>query len=165
MVLWTCLIKSMSLLCWGPRGGHSTAGGVSQSGAEEQNCLSHPTSTLLGMQPRTQLAFCAVSSHCWLMSNLSSISTSLQVLLRAALNPFSASLCLCLGLSRCRTLRLALLNFIRFIQAQLKPVLVPLDGIPSLRCADHTSQLGVVGKLAEGALNPTGTNKGLWDIS
>ncbi|KAJ7396547.1 Adhesion G-protein coupled receptor G2 [Pitangus sulphuratus] len=29
----------------------------------------------------------------------------------------------------------------------LKPVKVPLDGIPSLRCVDHTTQLGVVGKL------------------
>ena len=32
---------------------------------------------------------------------------------------------------------------------------VPLDDIPSLRCVDRTAQLGVTGKLAEGALNPT----------
>ncbi|KAK4831319.1 hypothetical protein QYF61_016808 [Mycteria americana] len=37
----------------------------------------------------------------------------------------------------------------------LKPVKVPLDGIPSLQCVDCTTQLGVIGKLAEGALNPT----------
>ncbi|GAB0197909.1 cAMP-dependent protein kinase inhibitor alpha [Grus japonensis] len=37
----------------------------------------------------------------------------------------------------------------------LQPVKVPLDGIPSLQRVDHTTQLGVVGKLAEGALNPT----------
>ena len=37
----------------------------------------------------------------------------------------------------------------------LKPVKVPLDGIPSLQRVDRTTQLGVIGKLAEGALNPT----------
>ncbi|GAB0195895.1 hypothetical protein GRJ2_002054800 [Grus japonensis] len=37
----------------------------------------------------------------------------------------------------------------------LKPVKVPLDGIPSLQHVDHTTQLGVVSKLAEGALDPT----------
>ena len=33
----------------------------------------------------------------------------------------------------------------------LKPVQVPLDGIPSLQRVDRITQLGVVGKLAEGA--------------
>ncbi|GAB0192024.1 ras GTPase-activating protein 1-like [Grus japonensis] len=44
----------------------------------------------------------------------------------------------------------------------VKPVKVPLDGIPSLQCVDHTTQLGVA-KLAEGALDPTihVTNKDL----
>ena len=37
----------------------------------------------------------------------------------------------------------------------LKPVKVPLDGIPSLQRVDHITQLGVTGQLAEGALNPT----------
>ena len=37
----------------------------------------------------------------------------------------------------------------------LKPVKVPLDGIPSLQCVNRTTQLGVIDKLAEGALNPT----------
>ena len=37
----------------------------------------------------------------------------------------------------------------------LKPVKVPLDGIPSLQNVDGTTQLGVVRRLAEGALNPT----------
>uniref|UniRef100_A0A8B9EXI7 Adenylate kinase 4 n=1 Tax=Amazona collaria TaxID=241587 RepID=A0A8B9EXI7_9PSIT len=36
-----------------------------------------------------------------------------------------------------------------------KRVKVPLDGIPSLQCINRTTQLGVIGKLAEGALNPT----------
>ncbi|PKU32521.1 serine-rich hypothetical protein [Limosa lapponica baueri] len=34
-------------------------------------------------------------------------------------------------------------------------VQVPLDGIPSLKHINHTTQLGVIGKLAEGALDPT----------
>lgn len=37
----------------------------------------------------------------------------------------------------------------------LKPVHVPVDGLPSLQCADCTTQLGVIVKLAEGALDPT----------
>ena len=37
----------------------------------------------------------------------------------------------------------------------LKHVKVPLDGIPSLQSVDHTTQLGAVSKLSEGALNPT----------
>lgn len=32
----------------------------------------------------------------------------------------------------------------------LKPVQVPLYGIPSLQCVDHIIQIGVTGKLAEG---------------
>jgi len=37
----------------------------------------------------------------------------------------------------------------------LQPVKVPLNGIPSLEHVNHTAQLGVIGKLAEGALSPT----------
>jgi len=37
----------------------------------------------------------------------------------------------------------------------LKPVKVPLDGILSLQHVDCTTQLGVVGRLVEGTLNPT----------
>ena len=37
----------------------------------------------------------------------------------------------------------------------LKPVKVSLDGIPSLQGVSQTTQLGVTGKLAEGALNAT----------
>lgn len=37
----------------------------------------------------------------------------------------------------------------------LKPIQVPLDGIPSFCHINHTTHLGVICKLAEGALNPT----------
>ena len=37
----------------------------------------------------------------------------------------------------------------------LELVQVPLDGVPSLRHVNRITQLGVICKLAEGALNPT----------
>jgi len=37
----------------------------------------------------------------------------------------------------------------------VKTVKVPLDGIPSLQCVNYTTQLGVVGRLAGIALDPT----------
>lgn len=37
----------------------------------------------------------------------------------------------------------------------LKPVKVSLDGIPSLQCVNQTTQLGVTGRLVQGALNAT----------
>ena len=37
----------------------------------------------------------------------------------------------------------------------LEPVKVPLDGIPSLKCTNGTTPLGVICKLAEGAPDPT----------
>ncbi|KAK4829950.1 hypothetical protein QYF61_007941 [Mycteria americana] len=51
----------------------------------------------------------------------------------------------------CRTLHLALLNLMRFTQAHplLELVQDPLDGILSLQCVNHTTQLGVICKLAE----------------
>ncbi|KAF4792235.1 hypothetical protein TURU_123228 [Turdus rufiventris] len=37
----------------------------------------------------------------------------------------------------------------------LSPVKVPLNGVPSFQHVNHATQLSVIGKLAEGALNPT----------
>ena len=42
-----------------------------------------------------------------------------------------------------------------YLGPPLKPVWISLDGILSLRHVDNTTQLGVIHKLAEGALNPT----------
>ena len=36
-----------------------------------------------------------------------------------------------------------------------KTIKVLLEGIPTLQHVDHTTQLGAISKLAEGALNPT----------
>ncbi|KAK4827889.1 hypothetical protein QYF61_022312 [Mycteria americana] len=81
------------------------------------------------------------------------------LLLRAALNPFSSNLYLCLGLPRPSLVEL---HEVR-MRPPLKPVKVPLDGIPSIQRVNRTTQLGVVSKLAEGALNSTVhvTNKGV----
>jgi len=50
------------------------------------------------------------------------------------------------------------LGFVEFCEVDigplLKPVKVPLDGIPSLRCVDCSTQLCIMHKVAEGALNP-----------
>ncbi|KAK4808881.1 hypothetical protein QYF61_007996 [Mycteria americana] len=82
-----------------------------------------------------------------------------QILLRrAALNTFSAQPVFVLGIAPTQVQNFALglveLHEVR-TGPPLKPVQVPLDGIPSLQRVDCTTQLGVVGKLAEGALNPT----------
>ena len=80
------------------------------------------------------------------------------ILLSAALNPFSSQTVLVLGIAPTHVqnieLGLAELHEVH-MGSRLKPVQVPLDGIPSLQCVDHTTQLGVVSKLSEGVLNPT----------
>ncbi|KAK4824541.1 hypothetical protein QYF61_016145 [Mycteria americana] len=80
------------------------------------------------------------------------------LLLRAALNPSSAQPVFVLGiaLNHVQDLSLGLVELRKVhMGPPLKPAKVPLDGIPSLQRVDCTTQLGVVHKLAEGALNPT----------
>ncbi|KAK4811014.1 hypothetical protein QYF61_015718 [Mycteria americana] len=82
-----------------------------------------------------------------------------QVLLhRAALNPFSTQPVFVLEIAPTHVQDLAL-GLVELHEVPmgppLKPVKVPLDGIPSLRCTNRTTQLGVICRLAEGALNPT----------
>ncbi|KAK4824261.1 hypothetical protein QYF61_012527 [Mycteria americana] len=79
-------------------------------------------------------------------------------LLRAALNPFSAQPVFVLEIAptRVQDLALGLVELHEVCMGPLlKPVKVPLDGTPSLQHVDCTTQLGVISKLAEGALNPT----------
>ncbi|KAK4810921.1 hypothetical protein QYF61_013329 [Mycteria americana] len=82
-----------------------------------------------------------------------------QVLLcRAALNAFIPQPVLILGIALTQVQALAL-GLVELHEVHmgplLKPVQVPLDGIPSLQQINCTTQLGVIRKLAEGALNPT----------
>ncbi|PKU42541.1 hypothetical protein llap_7164 [Limosa lapponica baueri] len=81
-----------------------------------------------------------------------------QVLfLRAALNPFSPQPLFVPGFAVTQVQDLALglveLHKVR-MGPHLKPVQAPLDGMPSLQRVDQATQLGVIGKLAEGALSP-----------
>ncbi|KAK4830182.1 hypothetical protein QYF61_008973 [Mycteria americana] len=82
-----------------------------------------------------------------------------QVLLhRAALNPFISQPVLIPGVALTQVQDPAL-GLVEPHEVPIGPLLqlvqVPLDGIPSLRGVNHTTQLGVICKLAEGALNPT----------
>ncbi|KAK4819146.1 hypothetical protein QYF61_025826 [Mycteria americana] len=97
---------------------------------------------------------CTLTAHVELLIN----QYPQVLLLRAALNPFSAQPVFVLGIAPTHVQDLALglveLHEVR-TGPPLKPVKVPLDGIPSLQHVNCTTQLGVIGKLAEGALNPT----------
>ncbi|GAB0196099.1 cAMP-dependent protein kinase inhibitor alpha [Grus japonensis] len=79
-------------------------------------------------------------------------------LLKAALNPFSAQPVVVLGIALTHVQDLAL-GLVELHEVHmgplLQPVKVPLDGIPSLQQVNRSTQLEVVGKLAEGALDPT----------
>ena len=82
-----------------------------------------------------------------------------QVLLRrAALNPFIPQPVLILGVALTQVQDLAL-GLVEPHEVHMGPlfrlVQVPLDGIPSLGHVNRTTQLGVIHKLAEGALDPT----------
>ena len=60
----------------GSRAGRRTASGVSPEQSRGGRITSLALlATLLGMQPRIQLAFRAVSAHCWVMLSFSSTST------------------------------------------------------------------------------------------
>ena len=77
--------------------------------------------TLLLMQPRTQLALWAASTHFQLILNLLSTDTPKSFSSGLFSSHFLFNLYLCLGScqSRCRTLHLALLNFMRLAWAHL----------------------------------------------
>jgi len=80
------------------------------------------------------------------------------LLLRAALNPFLAQPVFVLGIAptQVQNPALGLVELHEVLTCPLlKPDQVPLDDRLSLQCVDHTTQLGVIGTLAEGALNPT----------
>ena len=74
---------------------------------------------------------------------------------RAALNPIILQPVLILGIAPIH-MQVPALGHVELHEVRTGPPLkVPLDGIPSLRHVDCTTQLGVVAKLAEGAFDPT----------
>ncbi|KAK4828658.1 hypothetical protein QYF61_000376 [Mycteria americana] len=76
----------------------------------------------------------------------------------ATLNPFSVQPLFVIGIAPTRVQDLAL-GLVELHEVHTGPLLelvqVPLDSIPSLQHVECTTQLGVICKLAEGALNPT----------
>ncbi|KAK4816335.1 hypothetical protein QYF61_015019, partial [Mycteria americana] len=78
--------------------------------------------------------------------------------MRAALNPFIPQPVLILGVAPMQVQDPAL-GLVEPHEVHMGPLLqlvqVPLDGMPSLRRVSHTTQPGVICKLAEGALDPT----------
>jgi len=105
----------------------------------------------VGVDPEEE---CTLPGHVELLVNQNP-----QVLLgRAALHPFSAQPVLVLGIAPTQVQNFAL-GLVQLHEIHtgppLKPLRVPLDGIPSLQCVDFNTQLRVIGKLAEGALYPT----------
>ncbi|PKU46894.1 hypothetical protein llap_2788 [Limosa lapponica baueri] len=79
------------------------------------------------------------------------------LLFRSVLNPFIPQPVLILGvaLTQVQDPALGLEPHEALTGLLLKLVQVPLDGIPSLQHVNCTTQLGVICKLTEGALNPT----------
>ena len=71
------------------------------------------------------------------------------LLLKAALNPFIMQSLLIFEIALNQVQDLAL-GFVEFQKAHtiphLKPIKVPLDGIPSLQCLNWTTRLGIIHK-------------------
>ncbi|KAK4832076.1 hypothetical protein QYF61_020632 [Mycteria americana] len=148
-LLWTCSNRSMSFLCRGLQSWTQYwRWGLTRVGCRDRITSLDLLATLLLMQPRIWLAFWAASTHCQLMSSFSSTSTPKSSSAGLLSIPSSPSLC--------RTLHLALLNLMRFTRARFSSLSRSLwmASHPS-RHVNCTTQLGVICKLAEAALDPT----------
>ncbi|KAK4816062.1 hypothetical protein QYF61_011070 [Mycteria americana] len=124
--------------------------GSHQSGGEGQNHLPGPAGHASFDAPQDAIDFlgceCTLPGHVELLIN----RHPQVLLLRAALNPFPSQPVFVLGIAPIHVQGLEL----GFVEPR-EPVKVPVDVIPALQCVSHTTQLGVVSKLAEGALSPT----------
>ncbi|KAK4832298.1 LOW QUALITY PROTEIN: hypothetical protein QYF61_021697 [Mycteria americana] len=105
------------------------------------------------LQPRIWLAFWAVSTHCWLMFSIS--SSVPQVLFhRATLDHIIPQPVLILGFALTQN---PALDLVEPHEVHMSPLLqlvqVSLDDILSFWRVNCTTQLGVICKLAEGALD------------
>ncbi|PKU42653.1 hypothetical protein llap_7045 [Limosa lapponica baueri] len=130
-----------------------------ESRVEGQNHLPRPVGHAAFDAAQDMVGFlgcrCALLAHVELLINQHPQALLLTVLL----NSSSTQPVFVLGIAMSCTwqdaeLGLAELQEVR-MGPPLKPLQVPLGGIPSLQPVDHTTHLGVVGKHAEGALNPT----------
>jgi len=108
--------------------------------------------TLLLVQLRMLLAFWAASAHCWLMSSFSPTSAPKSSLAGLLSSPSSPQPVLIPGVAPTQmqdVVHVLVEPHEVHTGPPLKPVQVPLAGIPSLRHADHTTQRCVICKLAE----------------
>ncbi|KAK4811172.1 hypothetical protein QYF61_019803 [Mycteria americana] len=132
--------------------------GSQESGVEGENHLPRPAGHASFDAAQDTIGF--LGCECTLLAHVQFfIHQYPQVLLlSAALNPFIPQSVLILGIAPMQVQDLAL-GFVELQEVPmgplLKPVQVPLDGIPSLKRINCTTQLGVICKLAEGALSPT----------
>lgn len=113
--------------------------------------------TPLLMQPRIQLTWSS-RVHCWIMSSFLSTETPKSSSAGLLSVSSASSLYICLGLlwHKCNTLHIAALNLTQFVWAHFfKHVWICLDGVPPFHCANCTTQLSVINRLAEGTLSPT----------
>ncbi|PKU46357.1 rna-directed dna polymerase from mobile element jockey- hypothetical protein [Limosa lapponica baueri] len=132
--------------------------GSHESRAEGQNHLPGPAGHTSFNATQGVLGFlgcnCMLPAHVKLL-----VHQHPQVLLlRAGLNPFSSQPVSVLGIAVTQVQNLALgLAELHEVCTGLpfKLVWVPLDGIPSFQHVNYTTEFGVIGKLAEDALNPT----------
>ncbi|PKU46981.1 rna-directed dna polymerase from mobile element hypothetical protein [Limosa lapponica baueri] len=129
-----------------------------KSRVEEQNHLPRPAGHTSFDAAQDVVGFLGCQSVLSAHVKLPIHEHSQVLLLRAALQPFSAQPVFVLGIAMSQVQDFALglveLNEV-YTGTLLKPVQVPLDGIPSLQRVDSATQPGVIRKLAEGALNTT----------
>ena len=156
-LLWTCSNSSMSFSCWGlQKWTQYSRWGLMRAEWRGRTTSLNLLVTLLLMQPRIQLACWAARTHWQLMLNFSSIDTpkSFSSELLSSHSLPNLYLCLVFPFSRCRTLHLALLNFMRLAWAHLSSLSRSLwiASLPS--SMSTTTQLGVICKLVESTLNP-----------
>jgi len=138
--------------------GCRTPGGVSPERSKGQNHLPRPAghASFDAAEDMVGLLGCerTLPGHTELLIN----QHPQVLLLRAALSLFFAQPVFVLGIAPTQLQDLVLgLVILREVcmGPPLKPVKVPLDGIPSLLSAKCTTQLGVIDTLDEGALSPT----------
>jgi len=114
---------------------------------EWDNHLAALLVTPLLIQLRIPLAFLAAWTYCWLMSSFLSIRTPKSC--RAALSEFSVSTCVW----DCPDSNTIPCSWPCWTSLDShRPTSQAYPGIPSFCCVNCTTQLGVVSKLAEGAL-------------
>ncbi|KAK4827314.1 hypothetical protein QYF61_016564 [Mycteria americana] len=131
-------------------------GGSPQSGAEGQNPLPHPAGHAAGDAAQDTVGLpgceCTLPAHVQLFIH----QYPQALLLRAALDHIIPQPVLKprIALTQVQDLALGLVEPCEVHTGPpLQLVQVPLDGILSFRCVNCTTQLGVICKLAEGALD------------